>query len=329
MKYLLSIILLFSINCLCSKNINLSIKLENFKPTKSILIDASNPLKVDTVLVITNSDLIDTKFEIKTPNLLELKFYYDENYTSFQSVYFELDSSNNNFSLMKDEKTKALQIDKVSPSNYVSSIKEFYKESLNSMIKFGQNPDKLKENMYNITLDFIKNHPDKSFGYFALFNGFELFKNFNNSNKELLAKYNSVNDDNLHYRRLVEKVNEFNIQSSKEIPNYYLNNISGEKILINEKFEIKKKVIFWASWCSPCLRELNALVANNPNYDDYILISIDANKQKWLDAIKKHKLDKFENYIDQADYKDSFRSYFSVISVPFHLIIKNNKIFAE
>lgn len=78
-------------------------------------------------------------------------------------------------------------------------------------------------------------------------------------------------------------------------PEIELPNPDGKNIALSS---LRGKVVlidFWASWCGPCIREAPNLVAAYEKYKDkgfeIFGVSLDAEKESWVNAIEKFKLD--------------------------------------
>lgn len=87
---------------------------------------------------------------------------------------------------------------------------------------------------------------------------------------------------------------------------------------------------FWASWCGPCIRsfpELTDFYAKNKGAKfDIVGVSLDREKQDWLEAIKKYNLT--WNHISDIKYWDSEGAkLYAVNSIPATVLIdKSGKI---
>lgn len=89
-------------------------------------------------------------------------------------------------------------------------------------------------------------------------------------------------------------------------------------------------VDFWASWCGPCIRTFPELTAFYQQYKgdkfEILGVSLDSEKQSWLDAIAKHKL--AWPHISDLKYWDSQGAkLYAVNSIPSTVLIdKEGKI---
>lgn len=96
--------------------------------------------------------------------------------------------------------------------------------------------------------------------------------------------------------------NIFPIKGQYALYNFSLKN-SDEKVINFSSLCMEDKFIlieFWASWCIPCIKSMGLLKKIHNSYKEKIsicLISMDSNKEYWINAIKRHKLQQFTNLI--------------------------------
>ena len=112
-------------------------------------------------------------------------------------------------------------------------------------------------------------------------------------------KHNGVATIISQYNELLVKKEAPPVQKGKpvvgsEAPDFSMADASGKQIALSS-FKGKYVLIdFWASWCGPCRGENPNIVANynkfkNKNFT-ILGVSLDEDKTKWLEAIKKDKL---------------------------------------
>lgn len=85
----------------------------------------------------------------------------------------------------------------------------------------------------------------------------------------------------------------------------------------------------WASWCSPCLRQIPYSEEIKKMYEgkiDLVYISFDKNKDAWISKMRQLKLTGI-NYFLQKNFKSDFAYYFNISSIPRYLLFdKHGKI---
>ncbi|MBN9386052.1 MAG: AhpC/TSA family protein [Chitinophagaceae bacterium] len=102
-----------------------------------------------------------------------------------------------------------------------------------------------------------------------------------------------------------------------------LSSFKGKYILVD----------FWASWCGPCRRENPAVVKAwqrfHPKGFDILGVSLDNNREKWLEAIKKDQLP-WTHVTDLNGWQNSAARLYGVRGIPMnYLLDKKGKIIAK
>jgi peroxiredoxin len=105
----------------------------------------------------------------------------------------------------------------------------------------------------------------------------------------------------------------------QKAPDISLPNPEGQKVKLST---LKGKVVlidFWASWCGPCRKE-NPFVVNVYNkYKDkgftVFSVSLDNNKDKWLQAIEKDGL-VWNHVSDLKGWNSSAADLYGIRSIP-------------
>lgn len=118
--------------------------------------------------------------------------------------------------------------------------------------------------------------------------------------------------------------------AQKSFPNISLKNTSGEEVSIIEKSKDKLIVVsFWATWCGPCIQELEAI---NDDYEDlqdemnFELIAISIDNSRSVSRVKPMVNGKDWDFEILLDTNQELKKALNFSAPPYLLIIKNGKI---
>jgi len=120
--------------------------------------------------------------------------------------------------------------------------------------------------------------------------------------------------------------------SQNQLPNVKLKNLKGE--LVNSNLDFQKKDVlyvysFWATWCAPCIQELDAI---NDVYSDWKqkinveLIAVSVDDSRTEKRVKPMVNGKGWDYTILIDSNQEFKRSLSIANVPYLLVVKNNEI---
>ena len=122
-------------------------------------------------------------------------------------------------------------------------------------------------------------------------------------------------------------------QRSEQAPDFTLPDTTGTPVSLSS-FKGKYVLVdFWASWCGPCRQENPNVVRAYNQFKDknftILGVSLDKNKNAWLEAIKNDGLT--WNHVSDLKYWNSeAAALYDVQSIPYNVLIDpDGKIIAE
>lgn len=122
------------------------------------------------------------------------------------------------------------------------------------------------------------------------------------------------------------------VYSQKQMPNVTLKSNDNKSFNVKNDFSEKDKIYvftFWATWCAPCLNELDAI---NENYQawtkelnmEVIAVSIDDTRTQ--KRVKPLLNGKNWPYNVLLDTNQDLKRALSIANVPYTVVVKNQKI---
>ena len=172
-----------------------------------------------------------------------------------------------------------------------------------------------KHNDLYVSLDFIYNAST-----FNMFSKDSLVLFFNNLDHKL-KRYSLWQECDSLLKNNITKV-----QENEVLKEYELIDTSFHKVKLRLDNYKEALIIFWASWCKPCLKEISLLKKTTLKKDyQIILLNLD-DKEKWSKSIKINQLEKFQNYNLEGGFANTMAREFGVIKIPFNIKVDENKI---
>lgn len=122
------------------------------------------------------------------------------------------------------------------------------------------------------------------------------------------------------------------VYSQHRLPNIKIKNLKGE--LVNSNFDFQKKDVlyvfsFWATWCAPCVQELDAISDVYGDWKQKInieLIAVSVDDSRTEKRIKPMVNGKGWEYTVLLDTNQEFKRSLSIANVPYIVVVKNNEI---
>ena len=125
------------------------------------------------------------------------------------------------------------------------------------------------------------------------------------------------------------------LHAQKTLPNVSLKNIDGEKVEIADFGKDGKITIlsFWATWCSPCKKELNNIAELYEDWQadyDVELVAISVDDQRNTSKIKPYVNGQAWEYTVLLDVNEDLKRALNFQTVPYTLVLnKEGEIIYE
>jgi peroxiredoxin len=126
-------------------------------------------------------------------------------------------------------------------------------------------------------------------------------------------------------------VNNF-LFAQKALPNISLKNFQGTSVSITENFNEKDKIYlfsFWATWCAPCLQELDSF---NESYDlwksklNIEIVAVSVDDSRTIKRVRPLVNGKGWEFTILFDSNNEFKRNLGFATIPYLVVVKNNHI---
>ncbi len=120
--------------------------------------------------------------------------------------------------------------------------------------------------------------------------------------------------------------------AQKQLPALNLNNTDGKAIALKTEFSEKDKIYifsFWATWCTPCiaeLEELNSLQADWKKEVNFEIIAVSVDDSRTQKRVKPLVKGKDWDYKVLLDSNQDFKRAMNIVNVPYTIVVKNGII---
>jgi thiol-disulfide isomerase/thioredoxin len=169
----------------------------------------------------------------------------------------------------------------------------------------------------------IRKHP---FSYFLLQNIYKAKEQY--SEKEMTEILSMFNDD-VQKSKLGDRIRTYLVNRpdpNAPYPNLSLVNSLNQRGNIIDPAAKLNMLVFWASWCGPCRKEIPLLKEIQNNYKgkglNLVSISIDEDKDNWEKALRQEKMN-WTQYLVEKEKIDLVKQQFNFSAIP--LVIFTDK----
>ncbi len=124
----------------------------------------------------------------------------------------------------------------------------------------------------------------------------------------------------------------FNLFAQHQLPDLNLLDIDGKKTSLKNDFAEKDKIYifsFWATWCSPCINELDEI---NDSFDEWKksinveLIAVATDDSRTQKRVKPLVNGKEWPYKILLDTNQDFKRAMTIVNIPYTIVVKNGTI---
>jgi peroxiredoxin len=120
--------------------------------------------------------------------------------------------------------------------------------------------------------------------------------------------------------------------SQKQMPNISLSDIDGKKISVTTDFMEKDKIYifsFWATWCSPCINELDEMNDMQEDWKKTLpieIIAVSTDDSRTQKRIKPLVNGKGWEYKILLDSNQELKRALGIVNIPYTVVVKNGVI---
>jgi thiol-disulfide isomerase/thioredoxin len=122
------------------------------------------------------------------------------------------------------------------------------------------------------------------------------------------------------------------LSAQNKLPDLSLSNLEGKKISLKNDFSEKDKLYifsFWATWCSPCINELdelNEIQAEWKKSVNFEIIAIATDDSRTQKRVKPLVNGKEWDYKILLDTNQDLKRALSIVNIPYTVVVKNGII---
>lgn len=186
---------------------------------------------------------------------------------------------------------------------------------------FAELPDRNYEEELQKRIEYVKKHPDSK----SLFNSFLWAEGYRNKQDQKLVFDNFSNGlrstaDGLHFERYLSKIFAPCSLDTLKLTSIKTNNI--ESVIVDKtKYTL---VIFSASWCGPCHKQIPLLKEIHKNLNNklnmvYITIDDEDHLEQWRKLIDREKI-QWHSLIAGEHYQ-GLKEHYSITGIPYSILI--------
>jgi peroxiredoxin len=123
-----------------------------------------------------------------------------------------------------------------------------------------------------------------------------------------------------------------NTFAQKQLPDLSLFNLDGKSVSLKNDYAEKDKIYifsFWATWCTPCiseLEEMNDLQETWKKDVNFEIIAVSTDDSRTQKRVKPLVNGKGWNFNVILDINQDFKRAMSIVNIPYTIVVKNGAI---
>lgn len=123
-----------------------------------------------------------------------------------------------------------------------------------------------------------------------------------------------------------------NLFAQKQLPDLNLQSIEGKSVSLKNDFNEKDKLYifsFWATWCVPCINELEAMNEVQVDWKKELsleIIAVSTDDSRTQKRVKPLVKGKGWSYNVLFDTNQDFKRALSIVNIPYTIVVKNGQI---
>ena len=315
-------------------------------PNCNIVLEKLSPLKIDTVasenlgfngkFTITHNDSVRRLYRVRVNSQTPIHICA----VNGESIYLSADYNNiTDYSISGTtdcEELKRMNIRMIESTQKVEELRSTVSQQFGidkaSLEKNNRIADSLYQSDKLFITEFIKKNHESPIIYFALHQYvsttpiMQLPADYE-TYKYVLDEMKTHNPELEETRYLESEVKRFELQQEQQnrqyvnlsegsnAPDFSMPNPNGDTIRLLDFKGKEITLCFWASWDKKSIKEVQNYLAQN-NGRTIILVSLDTNREQWLQAIKFHKLGNATNLCDFKSWESITAKLYGIKTIP-------------
>jgi peroxiredoxin len=120
--------------------------------------------------------------------------------------------------------------------------------------------------------------------------------------------------------------------AQETLPNVNIKDLKNKTVNVNSDFAEKDKIYvfsFWATWCVPCIRELEAVKEHYSNWSEELnmeLVAISTDDSRTQKRVRPLVNGKNWPYQILLDENQELKRALAIVNIPYTVVVKNQKI---